>query len=135
MIVKNNRKLVEKTLDEAAVRALEAVGMKAETYASMLAPVDTGLLRNSITHALSGEPPAKRDYQADRGDGSGTYNGVAPDDGEPAVYIGTNVEYAPYVELGTYKRDLQDAQPFLKPAIQDHLDEYKRILRKHLQEA
>lgn len=129
MIVKNNRKLVEKGLEEAVAAALEEIGLKAETYASMKAPVDTGLLRNSITHALSGKGADKTTYQADRGDATGTYSGVAPDDGEDAVYIGTNVEYAAYVELGTSR---SPAQPFIKPAIEDHRDEYKAIALKHL---
>ena len=55
--------------------ALEAVGLKAEGYAKRKAPVDTGRLRNSISHAVSEE--------------------------ESVAYIGTNVEYAPYVEMGT----------------------------------
>lgn len=32
--------------------ALEAVGLQVEGYAKLKAPVDTGLLRNSITHAM-----------------------------------------------------------------------------------
>ena len=40
------------------------------------------------------------------------------------------VDYAAYVELGTYK---MDAQPFLTPAIKDHLDEYKQILERAVQ--
>lgn len=53
---------------DAVLRALERCGEQAEGYAKDLAPVDTGNLRNSISHKV--------------------------DDGEPAVYIGTNVEYA-----------------------------------------
>lgn len=39
------------------------------------------------------------------------------------------VNYATYVELGTYK---MKAQPFLVPAIKDYLDEYKEILERAL---
>ena len=83
--------------------ALEAVGLKAEGYAKRKAPVDTGRLRNSISHAVSEE--------------------------ESAAYIGTNVEYAPYVEMGTQHTK---PQPFLKPAAQDHADEYMRIVESFL---
>lgn len=76
--------------------ALEAVGLQAEGYAKRLCPVDTGNLRNSITH-------------------------TSDDD---TAYIGTNVEYAPYVEYGTSRTK---AQPFLKPAANNHADEYKAI--------
>lgn len=103
-------------LDDAINRALEAIGMQVENYAKMelekpkehaSAPkgkdiirpnVDTGLLVNSITHQVSPQ--------------------------EQAVYVGTNVEYAPYVELGTQKTR---AYPFLKPAVTEHIDELKSL--------
>ena len=70
--------------------------------------IDTGLLRNSITHAVSGKAPAQKTYQSNsthRISGkpanikTGSYSGNAPEDDEQhlAVYIGTNVEYAAYV--------------------------------------
>ena len=40
--------------------------------------------------------------------------------------IGTNVEYAAYVELGTV---VTRAQPYLKPAVADHADQYVRIAK------
>lgn len=45
---------------------------------------------------------------------------------EHAVYIGTNVEYAPYVELGTSR---MAARPFLKPAVTEHIEDYKAIMK------
>ena len=84
---------------DAVLRALERCGSEAEGYAKDLCPVDTGNLQNSITNA--------------------------PDFEERAVYIGTNVEYAGYVELGTAK---QPAQPYLKPAVADHAQTYKNIV-------
>lgn len=89
-------------LDAALTRALEKVGLVAEGYAKRLCPVDTGRLRNSITHAM---------------------------EGSEAVVIGTNVEYGPYVELGISR---QKAQPFLRPAAQDHVGEYRRIIEGEL---
>lgn len=106
--------------DEAIERALEIIGNKAADYAAGLCPVDTGNLRNSITSE------------------------VAID--EHAVYVGTNVEYAPYVEFGHHQqvgryvpkigkrlvREFVPAKPFLAPAIDEHLDEYKYILETEL---
>ena len=89
---------------EAIQKAYEAVGLQGEGYAKMLCPVDTGNLRNSITH-----------FTADDG-----------------AYIGTNVEYAPYVEFGTSKTP---AQPFLEPAATEHSDEYVEIFREFLKDA
>lgn len=89
--------------DAAVERALEAIGQQAVGYAKLLAPVDTGRLRNSMTHEVRAD--------------------------EDSVYVGTNVEYAPYVELGTRR---SKAQPFLRPAIEKHKDEYKRIAEEIL---
>jgi len=115
------------TLQEAAERALEKCGLVAEGYAKRLVRVDTGNLRNSITHQV--------------------------DEGESAVYIGSNVEYAPYVELGTgryteggrptpwvYQDDEGNwhwtagnpAQPFLKPAVADHAQTYRNIIEDEM---
>lgn len=85
-------------------RALEICGGTAERYAKELCPVDTGNLRNSITHQ--------------------------PVDAE-TMAVGTNVHYAPYVELGTVK---MKAQPYLRPAIENHRDEYERIIQSELKE-
>lgn len=129
----DNSKEVLRAAEEAIERALEAVGMQAENYAKMKCHVDTGLLRNSITHALSGQAPATTEYKADKADkngniASGSYDGQAPI--EPGtVFIGTNVEYAPYVEMGTRH---SDPYPFLEPAITEHVDEYKRLVEEYL---
>ena len=84
-------------------KALEEIGLTAEGYAKALCPVDTGRLRNSITHEID-------------------------NDGK-AAYIGTNVEYGPYVELGTSR---QRPQPFLTPAAENHGSEYRQILEAEL---
>lgn len=85
--------------------ALEKIGLMAEGYAKAMCPVDTGRLRGSITHMVDG--------------------------GEKAVYVGTNVEYGPHVELGTSRTK---AQPFLRPAATDHVDQYRSILKSELGE-
>ena len=100
---KDNSKEVSDNIKAALLRGLETCGLTAERFAKKLAPYDTGNLRNSITHEV--------------------------DDGEPAVYIGTNVEYAPYQELGTIN---MDANPFLKPAVADHANTYRKIIEKEL---
>lgn len=112
---------------DAVLRALERCGEQAEGYAKDLAPVDTGNLRNSISHTV--------------------------DEDELAVYIGSNVEYATYVELGTgryteggrptpwvYQDDNGNwhwtqgnpAQPFIKPAVSDHAQTYRNIIESDL---
>lgn len=89
-------------LNETAKVALEECGLAAEGYAKRLCPVDTGNLRNSISHTQS----------------------------DNTEYIGTNVEYAPYVELGTSRTR---AQPYLKPAVANNVSVYQQIIKRHLQ--
>ena len=141
--IHDNSKEVSGNIKEALLRGLETCGLVAEGYAKKLAPVGTpestgipgyigGLLRGSITHALSGKQPAISTYQDNAGTRRGSYSGTAPeeiDSNKSAVYIGTNVEYAPYVCLGTIH---MNAQPFLKPAVNDHKDEYRKILENSL---
>lgn len=145
-------------MQDAVLRALTRIGMQAEGYAKDLAPVDTGLLKNSITYAVSGEAPAITSYEADNPKSGrknrGTYTGKAPEDPKGAsVYIGTNVEYAVYQECGTgsnteggrptnwiYQDDDGNthmtggntAKPFLKPAVADHAQTYRNIIEDEL---
>ena len=123
----DNSKEVLEAMQKAAVRALEKCGLTAEGYAKKLCPVDTGNLRNSITHTV--------------------------DEEEPAAYIGSNAEYAAYVELGTgkyisggrptpwvyqdekgnwHRTNGQKAQPYLKPAVADHAQKYRNIIEDEL---
>lgn len=90
-------------IDSAIGVALEKIGLLAENYAAEKCPVDTGNLRGSIAYEV--------------------------DAGGNAVYIGTNVEYAPHVELGTSR---QKAQPFLRPAASGHGAQYRQVLKKAL---
>ena len=66
---KNNSEQVLSAMEKAKKRGLEAIGLTAEGHAKKITPVDTGRLRNSISHATDKE----------------------------AAYIGTNVEYAAFV--------------------------------------
>ena len=102
-IRENNAAQVEAAINSAVAKALTMIGQQAEGYAKMMCPVDTSRLKNSITNQI--------DLQ------------------ENAVYIGTNVEYAPYVELGTMR---QDPQPYLKPSASEHGYEYRAILKSCL---
>lgn len=127
--LENNTDEVLQLFDQAVNRSLERNGLQAESYATDLAPVDTGALKNSITHKV--------------------------DEAEKAVYIGTNSEYGVYVELGTgihaeggggrptpwVYRDAkgkwhhtrgQEPQPFLRPAINNHKQTYRNIVEDEL---
>ena len=134
-ITVNNIDKVLDELDNNTEKILTMIGIKAEKYAKARCPVGTpestgikgyrgGTLRNSITFQVEGD----------------------------TLTIGTNVEYAPYVELGTGPyfeappeweefvairgngngRGYVRPRPFLKPAIVDHIDQYDKIVRSEL---
>lgn len=123
----NNIDELKNELRQQAAKALEECGLIAEGYAKGLCAVDTGNLRNSITHVVDPE--------------------------ELICYVGSDVEYAPYVEFGTgvnyaggrrtpwayqdangewHKTSGQKAQPFIRPSIADHISEYERLVQKEL---
>lgn len=117
----DNSPQVLAALKSATRRGLEACGAMAESYAkqelsrpkphadgSVRPNVITGRLRNSISHDV-----------IEQGEGS-------------RMVVGTNVEYGPYLELGTRK---MQAYPYLKPAVTEHTDEYRNILKDSLQNA
>lgn len=127
-------------MEEQVLLGLELVGQEAEGNAKGECPVDTGLLRNSIAHALAGEQPSigksyKRTYKADKPDKngvvrSGTYTGKTPKkQGEHSVYIGSNVEYAVDVEFNATKKHNTGKAHFLKDAATTHTDQYKEIMK------
>lgn len=124
-----------RALEKQSRQALEAIGLHLEGEAKDELEndprrVDTGLLRNSITHALDGERPAISSYHADYGDGSGSYDGTAPKEtGGGAVYVGTNVEYAIYVHFGTRK---MEANAFLKNAFERNMDQVREYIIREL---
>lgn len=116
-------------------KALTQVGIDAQRNVAALVPVDTGLLQNSITYAISGQSPTKEHYKANKGDASGSYNGIVGDSNELAVYIGTNVEYAEAVEFRENVQHINGQAHFLRDGISDHLDEYKEAIKQIMDEA
>lgn len=71
--------------------ALVRLGVRVQNAARELCPVDTGRLRSSVNSS-----------------------GLQRDGRGPYVEVGTNVEYARYVEFGTLN---SRAQPYLRPAL------------------
>lgn len=132
--ITDNSKEFLKEFDSTILKALEAVGLKAERYAKETirdAPaIQTGRLRNSITFAVSGKPANISSYQGDHGEKGTPYSGTAPEGGGHDVYIGTNVSYAEGIETGTHRN--AGAVHFLRNAATQHGDEYKEIIETML---
>lgn len=130
--VKSNRYEVVEEMKRSVLTWLDAIGEDAAETAANKAPVDTGLLKNSITYAIAGEAPNITVYKADTTQEVGTYVGTAPEADIPTVYIGTNVEYAIYQEFGTSRG--VTGKHFIKFGATAHLDEYKQMLVDILKE-
>lgn len=110
---------VESALQQAIDRALEIIGGKAESYAKLRCPTKTSRLKNSITHV-----------QED----------------EKTEVVGSNVKYSVFVELGHHQQvgryvpaigkrlvnDWVEPHAFLRPAVENHTDEYKFIVQSEL---
>ena len=93
----DNTKIVVDALNTAILKALEAVGIDVQKIAYENAPKDTGRLSESISHAVNND--------------------------EKAVYIGSNVSYAGYQELGVHSTGYPGAnggRGYLRPAVTDN---------------
>ena len=101
---KDNTGEVLAALEKAKKRGLEAIGLTAEGHAKKETPVDTGRLRNSIAHAVE----------------------------DDAAFIGTNVEYAVFVEAGARGRQ---GVHMLQRAASEHTDEYKQLMEDSMKNA
>ena len=105
----DNSDEVLKALENAIDRSLDAIGETAVGYAQDVITeagrVDTGTMRESVD----------------------------TDHDERIVIVGTNLEYAPYHELGTSK----GIKPihFLKRAATEHTEEYKNLVKDSLENA
>lgn len=106
---KDNSKNVLEQMSKNKNKALEMIGLKWQGAVTQeitqMKAVDTGRLRSSMT------------YQVDsRND---------------QVVVGTNVEYAPYVNYGTSR---MPARPFMENSVLNHKSDYQEIVANVLGE-
>ena len=132
-IIDHSKEVIE-ALDEKLDLTLDLVGMFVASEAqdeldNSPRRIDTGLLKNSITHAVSGKSPAIGAYTSDDGTKSGSYSGNAPKDKDKAVYVGTNVEYGIYVHEGTSN---MSPNRFLRNACERNVDQIKEYFKNNL---
>lgn len=104
--IDDNTKQIINKLGNEMETILKAVGEKAEGYAKQDCPVDTGRLRNSIAHQEE----------------------------QNVVYIGSDVEYAPAIEFRDMAHKNGKAH-FLRDALQNHLDEYEKLIKDGVEAA
>lgn len=84
-------------VDNAKKKALTSAALLVHGDANLLAPVDTGNLRASLNYEVSND----------------------------FALVGTPVEYAPYVEMGTSR---MSAQPYLRPALDNRIRDITKLI-------
>lgn len=89
-------------IENGVEAAMKELGESVAERAKEYCPVDTGRLQESITATADGT----------------------------TVTVGSDVEYAAYVELGTYK---MSAQPYLRPALEECGGEAIEILKRNIE--
>ena len=108
-VAEYNTEAVLAAMDQALARAMEKVGLVAEAdvknYMTKEGIVDTGRLRNSMTHQ------------------------VQVDGDDYAVIVGTNVEYGPYVEFGIKGRD---GRHMLRNTVEKNKAKYRKIVEEEM---
>ena len=86
------------------------IGAAIASQAKLLAPVDYGQLRNSLSASNTSRTEMLNNMEGEKADALDT-QGLKGDE----VYVGSNSDHAIFQEYGTVK---QPAQPFLRPAME-----------------
>ena len=107
-IIDNSDQVRAELQDKLSV-ALEKIGLAGEAFA-----------KEEITAAVYDTPESRSGYKRT----GRLRNSLSHTTDADSAYIGSNVEYAAYVEMGTSK---MAARPYLKPAVQNHISEYKEL--------
>lgn len=113
----NNMRAILALKNEAVQMALTVIGIEAEKNAKI-----------EITKKVYDTPESKSGYKRT----GRLRNSITNDHDDTTVYVGTDVEYALYVELGTSK---MPERPFIRPAVENYIDEYQKIFERILENA
>ena len=141
---------VMNVVHERMRQALSLMGEEVEGNAKEYCPVDTGLLRNSITHTGAGQS-VSMSYHASYGSnrsssgrrysaasasagavGVGRVSGSMGTSDEMSEYVGTNVEYGQYVEFRDSLHHTSGQAHFLRDGAMNHVDRLRSIAESTL---
>ncbi|SNR95491.1 hypothetical protein SAMN05446037_100267 [Anaerovirgula multivorans] len=116
---------IKQAVKEGKKTGLTKSAIVVHGQAVLLAGVDLGLLRNSISWSVGGKVDGLNSHGGINK--ASPSDGVTPNNNEEEAVIGTNVVYAPVQE---YKHN-----PFLRPAIDYNQDNIKNIIGKEIADA
>lgn len=126
----DNSHIFSREFNKKIALACELIGVEVERNAKEDCPVDTGRLRNSITYAVKEGQGLANQEPGEQADPEEYQKLTEPE--EKTIYIGTNVKYAPPVELRDVNHKSGKAH-FLRDAVAHHGDKYKEIAKKTLE--
>jgi len=98
MAIKDNTRGVLNEVDRRISQSLVTAALMVERTAKQTVPVLTGALKRSITHK--------------------------PEVPKREVLVGSNLTYAPFIELGTSK---MSAKPYLRPALEQNMPAIRKL--------
>ena len=102
MTFRSYRREVRAEMERAEQRALEKIGLYVDGEAVSRSPIVSGRLKSSWEHEVDDEK----------------------------VIVGSNVEYAPFVEFGTSRG--QEAQRILTGSVEENVDNIRSITEREL---
>ena len=131
--VEDNTGIFKDAFDRGVKAALHAVGQQARRNVAKVTPV--------------GESYAATDY-SDGHIGGTLRQSITSDVRGNSVFVGSDLEYAPYVETGhkqkpgrfvprlgkRLKAKYVAPRPYLRPGIMDNLGEYKELIERYIKE-
>ena len=142
---KDNTRKVQKDIQDSVGVGLTEIAIQLEGEVALRCPVDTGHLRGSISYIApygSGRYGRESCYRGKRGtrirkgrkipgkccedEHPGTLQGTTD---KRTAYVGTNVEYAAYVEYGTKH---MKAQPYMRTGLAAAIPAMKEIFRRRM---
>jgi HK97 gp10 family phage protein len=101
--------LLRASLPDAEEAKMKRIILQIERDAKSIVPVDTGNLRASIESRV-----------------------IRNNDGDITGVVGTNTDYAAFVEFGTSK---MGAQPYLRPAVEQNRETVRELLGEGFNDA
>ncbi len=126
----------ERALPDAMLVGLTGIGGMLEEQAALNSPVRTGRLEGSITYAVSSpmgnirtSPHSAQNIPDDK---------VSMPNTPHTLHVGTNVEYAPFVEYGHFTRGKKrfiQGKRFLTRAFDDRKNEFAGVFITAIEQA
>jgi len=125
---------VIKRAEKLKTKSLMTIGMVVMGDAKQLCAVNYGYLAASIQTASDTKvtrlesPKSYQEEKPPKGHSVGTFRDIEKPGGDDTVFVGTAVDYGPYVEYGTIK---MYPQPFLRPALDMAHGKVPEIVKHH----